>query len=732
MVNTPDKETDNGSCGISDALTAPVLDTGLICLALLVRFHGIAVEEEALRHRRGRGGAGLDPNDMIILARELGLKAKLLRSDATRLQKTPLPAIALKKDGSSVILAKFNTEKQEVLLHDPALARPITMPHDEFLEMWSGKLILVARRAGAVEALRNFDIRWFLTTMVKYRWLLAEVLLASFFLQLFGLVSPIFFQVVIDKVLVHRGLTTLDVLVFGLATIGCFEALLGALRTYVFSHTTNRIDVILGARLFRHLLALPLAYFGARRVGDSVARVRELDNIREFITGSALTLVIDTLFTGVFLAVMAVYSIPLTGVVLLSIPCFIILSVTVTPLLRQRVQERFVRRAENQAFLVESVTSVETVKAMAVEPQLQRRWEEQLAAYVGASFKAANLNANAGQVAQLISKLTNAAVLWFGAHAVIDGSMTVGELVAFNMLANRVTSPVLRLAQLWQDFQQASISIERLGDILNTMPEPHSAAGASLPKITGEIRFDNMTFRYRPDCQPALQNIAFTIAPGQVVGVVGPSGSGKSTLGKLVQRLYVPEAGRILVDGIDLSLADPAWLRRQIGVVLQENTLFNLSIRENIALIDTGMPLERIIAAAKLAGAHEFIVALPNGYDTVVGERGASLSGGQRQRIAIARALVGDPRILIFDEATSALDYESEYAIQQNMRSICRGRTVIIIAHRLAALRYADRILTIEGGRLVEDGTQEELLRQGGRYAKLSRMQSGEVQDEAA
>ncbi len=715
-----------------NALASASLDTGLVCLALLMRFHGVAVEEEALRHRRGRAGSSLDTDDIIILARELGLKARLIRSRKDRLKKTPLPAIALKNDGSSVILAKFNDEKGEVLLHDPTLARPITMPLREFLEIWSGKLILVARRAGAMDALRKFDIRWFLTAMVKYRWLLGEVLVASFFLQLFGLVSPIFFQVVIDKVLVHRGLTTLDVLVFGLAVIGCFEALLGALRTYVFSHTTNRIDVILGARLFRHLLALPLAYFGARRVGDSVARVRELDSIREFITGSALTLVIDSLFTVVFLAVMAVYSMTLTGIVLLSIPCFVALSITITPLLRQRVQERFLRRAENQAFLVESVTSIETVKAMAVEPQLQRRWEEQLAAYVGASFKAANLNANGGQVAQLISKLTNAAVLWFGAHAVIDNSLTVGELVAFNMLANRVTSPVLRLAQLWQDFQQASISIERLGDILNNAPEPHSAAGASLPRIKGEIIFDNMTFRYRPDCQPALQNISFAIPSGQVIGVVGPSGSGKSTLGKLVQRLYVPEAGRILVDGIDLTLADPSWLRRQIGVVLQENILFNMTIRENIALADPAMSLDRVIAAAKLAGAHEFIVALPQGYDTIVGERGASLSGGQRQRIAIARALVGDPRILIFDEATSALDYESEFAIQQNMRSICSGRTVVIIAHRLAALRYADRILTIESGRLVEDGTHHELLRQGGRYAKLYRMQSGENKDEAA
>ncbi len=708
------------------------VDSGLFCLTMLLRFHGIAAEPEALRHRSGSTIEDLSGTDLVLLARGMGMKARLIKSNVAKLGKTPLPAIAFRRDCTAVILARMNSETGEMLLHDPVLARPVTMDREAFLENWNGELILLARKASAIETIRNFDIAWFFAAMAKYKRLLAEVLVASFFLQVFGLISPLFFQVVIDKVLVHRGLSTLDVLVFGLVVVALFETMLGALRTYVFSHTTNRVDVILGARLFRHLMALPLAYFGARRVGDSVARVRELDSIRDFITGSALTLVIDTIFTVVFLAVMALYSVALTGIVLLSIPCFVALSVAVTPLLRSRVQERFARRAENQAFLVESVTSVETVKAMAVEPQLQRRWEEQLAAYVGASFKAANLNANAGQVAQLISKLTTAAILWFGAHMVIDGTLSVGQLVAFNMLANRVTAPVLRLAQLWQDFQQASISVERLGDILNTPPEPQAANGVSLPQIKGEIRFDHVTFRYRPESQPALKDIDFAIPAGQVIGVVGPSGSGKSTLAKLVQRLYTPEAGRVLIDGIDLALADPAWLRRQCGVVLQENTLFNMTIRENIALIDPAMNMDRVIGAAKLAGAHDFIVALPRGYETVVGERGASLSGGQRQRIAIPKALVGDPGILDFDGATSAPDIEREYAIQQNMRAICRGRTVVIIAHRLASLRYVDRILTIDNGMIAEDGTHAQLLARGGRYATLYRLQSGMDRDAAA
>jgi subfamily B ATP-binding cassette protein HlyB/CyaB len=540
------------------------------------------------------------------------------------------------------------------------------------------------------------------------------------------LVTPLFFQVVIDKVLVHRGLTTLDVLVFGLITVSIFETVLGTLRTYVFAHTTNRIDVELGARLFNHLLALPVAYFEARRTGDSVARVRELENIRNFLTGSALTLVIDLFFTTVFLAVMFYYAPLLTWIVIGSFPVYVALSATVTPIFRRRLNEKFNRGAENQAFLVESITGIETLKAMAVEPQMQRRWEEQLAGYVRASFSVLSLGNWASQSVQLVSKLVTALTLYFGAYLVIEGRLSVGELVAFNMLAGRVAQPVLRLAQLWQDFQQARISIARLGDILNTHPEPaYNPGRASLPAIRGAIAFEHVAFRYRLDGPEVLHDISLDIPAGQVVGIVGPSGSGKSTLAKLVQRLHVPESGRVLVDGVDLAMVDVAWLRRQVGVVLQENVLFNRSIRDNIALADPGMAMDRVIAAAQLAGAHEFILELPHGYDNVVGERGTTLSGGQRQRIAIARALVMGPRILILDEATSALDYESERVIQENMRRIAQGRTVLIIAHRLSAVRHCDRIITLEGGRLVEDGRHDELMRNGGRYAALVRMQGG-------
>jgi subfamily B ATP-binding cassette protein HlyB/CyaB len=695
---------------------------GLAALVMLLRFQGLSVDSAQIRHQFGTDAIGVP--EMLRCARQLGLKASESRTRWDRLARTPLPAIAALRDGGFLLLGKASEDK--ILVQAPDSQRPTLMTRAELEAVWDGRLVLMTRRARLTDLGRRFDVTWFLGAVHKYRGLLGEVLVASFFLQLFALISPVFFQVVIDKVLVHRSMSTLDVLVIGLIAIGVFETVLGILRTYVFSHTTNRIDVELGARLFRHLLALPIAYFQARRVGDSVARVRELENIRNFLTSSALTLVIDLFFTFVFLAVMFFYSPLLTWIVIASLPLYVAISAGATPLFRRRLDEKFQRGAENQAFLVECVAGAETLKAMAIEPQMQRRWEEQLAGYVASSFRVISLGNTTSQIVQLINKLVVAGILYFGARLVIDGDLTVGELVAFNLLAGRVSAPVLRLAQIWQDFHQARLSVQRLGDILNTPAEPvYNPGRTSLPQIRGDITFEHVTFRYRVDGPEVLHDVSLTVPAGQLVGIVGPSGSGKSTLSKLAQRLYVPESGRVLVDGVDLAQVDPAWLRRQIGVVLQENVLFNRSIRENIALADPALSTERVVAAAKLAGAHDFILELPEGYDTIVGERGSSLSGGQRQRIAIARALIADPRILIFDEATSALDYESERIVQQNMVQIARGRTVLVIAHRLSALRLADRIITIERGRLVEDGTHDDLIKTGGRYAKLYRLQAG-------
>ncbi|PIT22862.1 type I secretion system permease/ATPase [Snodgrassella communis] len=690
-------------------------------LVLLAHFHGIAVNPADIMHRYAEQN-DLKIEQWLLAAKDLGLKAKLVKHDIKRLHLLALPALVWRDDGQHFILARLDEDRY--LIQDVQTGKPVILNKEEFAQRYSGQLILVASRASILGQLAKFDFTWFIPAVIKYRRIFVEVLIVSVFIQLFALVTPMFFQVVMDKVLVHRGFSTLDVITIALLVITIFDVVLGGLRTYIFAHTTSRIDVELGARLFRHLLSLPLAYFEHRRVGDTVARVRELEQIRNFLTGQALTSVLDLCFSFIFLLVMWFYSGWLTLVVLVSLPCYAIWSATISPVLRSRLNDKFARNADNQSFLVESVTAIGTIKAMAVEPQMTRRWDQQLAAYVSSGFRVTRLATIGQQGVQLIQKLVTVVTLWLGAHLVIKGELTVGQLIAFNMLAGQVAAPVIRLAQLWQDFQQVGISVSRLGDILNT-PTENPTSRMALPNIKGQIEFEKISFRYRPDGAEILRDLNLRIRSGEILGIVGRSGSGKSTLTKLVQRLYTPERGRVLVDGNDLALADPAWLRRQVGVVLQENVLLNQSIRANIALADPGMPLEKIMYAAKMAGAHDFIMELPEGYDTVVGEQGAGLSGGQRQRIAIARALVGNPRILILDEATSALDYESERAIMQNMQAICRGRTVLIIAHRLSTVRMADRIIAMDKGMIVEEGTHQELLaKPDGYYRYLYQLQN--------
>jgi subfamily B ATP-binding cassette protein HlyB/CyaB len=694
-------------------------DSGLQCLLLMALLHGLAADEADLRHEFG--SRSFTTATLLRAAKRVGFKAKLTVVEPARLDRAALPAVAIDKDGGYFVLAKFEAARGRVLIQRPALA-PDVLTLEAFLDIWSGELIQFVSRATYAEEMSRFDFSWFIPSIIKYRGLLGEVLLISLALQLIALATPVFFQVVMDKVLVNHAITTLDVIAIGLLCVILFEAALTTIRTYVFSHTTSKLDVELGARLFRHLLALPIGYFHARRVGDSVARVRELENIRSFLTGNALTVVIDLLFSFVFLAVMFLYSRKLTLIVVLSIPVYGVLSLVFTPLLRGKLNEKFNRGAENQSFLVETVGGIDTVKAMAIEPRWTEQWEKNLAAYVQASLGATNIALVAGGGVRLVSKLVTLAIIWAGAWQVMDGRMTVGELIAFNMLSSQVAAPILRLAQLWNDFQQVGISMHRLGDILNTRTELLGRR-SKVPRLAGSIDFEHVSFRYRSEASPALRNVTLHVAPGEVIGIVGRSGSGKSTLTKLIQRLYVPEDGRVRIDHYDLATIDTASLRHQIGVVPQEGTLFNRSVRDNIALTEPGAPLGAVVQAATLAGAHEFICDLPDGYDTQVGEHGTGLSGGQRQRIAIARALMHDPRILILDEATSALDYESERAIQDGMAGICRGRTVLIVAHRLTAVRRADRIIVMDRGEVAEIGTHDELLALAGIYAQLHRLQ---------
>ena len=740
MKGVPDLST--AQAGIEEAVgnraqgagvSTQAIDGGLAALSLIAEYFRIAADPAQLRHQLALTGRLAEAEDLIRAANLVELKSRIIRGvTVKRLGAIPYPAI-LELKGGGFAVAAAATEKGKLRLVDPLARSAKEVPLEEAQALSTGSAILVTRRLGGAGVDPNtFGFRWFWPSILRYRRPLAHVLVASMFVQLFALATPIFFQLVVDKVLVHKGLSTLVVLVVGMVTLGLFETVLQFLRTYTLSHTTNRIDVELGRRLFHHLFRLPLAYFETRAAGQTVARLRELETIRSFLTGQGLTALLDLVFTLVFIGVMLIYSVKLTLVVLISIPVYVLIAAVLRPVLREQINERFNRGARSQQFLVELIVGAQTLKAASVEPMMQAQWEERLASYVSKSFDAGVTGALGHNMIQYVSKITTALILFIGAQSVIAGSMTVGELIAFNMIASQVVQPILRLSQLWQDFQQVQVSVARLGDILNAPPEPVPQNLLTLPPPRGAIELRNVTMRYRPDAPDALRNVTLSIAPGEVIGVVGPSGSGKSTVTKLIQRLYGPQMGQVMLDGVDVAQLDPGWLRRQIGVVLQENILFNRSIHENIALGDPAMARVMVMQAAKLAGADEFIAQLPQGYDTMIEERGANLSGGQRQRIAIARALVTNPRILILDEATSALDYESERIVQDNMRAIVRGRTVIIIAHRLAAVRPCTRIVGMQRGEIVEVGSHDELLRrESGLYAHLWELQSDQARARA-
>jgi subfamily B ATP-binding cassette protein HlyB/CyaB len=717
------------------------LNPRLALIQFYAKLHNIHLDADQLSHQfehfdKNGNTEVLELGEVLLALRALGFDAQLKHGARKSVPAAALPALMPTREGGLMVVGKMDTDAKGQDGHGVVLvrqesggdARQISL--NDFDALFAGQWIEarvthaapVSNTIGPANDTGRFGVGWFWNSLRKYKTLMAEVLLASLFVQIIALVTPLIFQVVIDKVLTNRTLSTLDVMVLALLGVSIFEVALGAMRHYLLSHTTNRVDVELGAKLFRHLLHLPLSYFESRRSGDTVARVRELDNARNFLTGQALTSWLDLLFAAVYLAVMFYYSVTLTLVVLAALPVFFGASAIITPLLRKKLEDKFALGAENQAYLVETVTSMETLKSHAVEPQWQREWERRLAAYVNTSFEGGHLGNATNQFINMASKVLTVVLLWLGARLVIDGALTVGGLIAFNMLSGRVNAPILKLSSLWQDFTQMKVSIKRLADILDSPPEPAFRPNRSMPPdIKGKVTFDHVSFRYASKLPEVLSDVSFEIKPGEVIGVVGVSGAGKTTLMRLMQRLYVPESGRILIDGVDLNLMDTSWLRRQIGVVGQDTLLFNRSVRENIALAGPGLDMEAVMAAAELAGANDFILKLPDGYDTVIGERGSRLSGGQRARIAIARALATNPRMLLLDEATASLDYESERLIQDNMARIAQGRTVFVAAHRLSTLRLADRILVLDGGRLVETGHHTQLLLDEGRYSSLYR-----------
>lgn len=700
-------------------------DSGLRALVAAAGRLDLPVDAQQLWHQHGVAEGGFAEADIVLAAKRLGLSARAVDTNTKRLAATPGPALL--RDRTTGDYALFNPAADGTAqITDADGTRPRSLSMGRVLDQFDQRVILIGKRDIAEAKPKPFGFSWFLPSILKHVVSFRRVIWASLIVQSFALISPKLFEVVIDRVLVSRGLQSLDVLALGLLAIALFEPIMTFIRNFIFAHVASCVNSELSVRLFRHLVHLPLSYFGERKTGEIIARVRELDHIRNFLTGSALMMVLDLAFVGVFLAVMYSYAPQLANITLISLFIFVAVWIAIAPLLKVRVEQEYERNAENTAFLTEAVTGIETIKSLGYNARFRRDWEERLASHLKASFRSAMIGNWAGGGIGLIQKIFSALILWFGVHLVLDGGLTVGQLVAFNMLSGHVTMPILRLAQIWQDFQHTGISIKRIGDILNEPTENAAATSkASMTKLQGEIELRKVTFRYTNDGREILRRLDLSIAPGQKLGITGLSGSGKSTITKLVQRLYVPQSGQVLVDGTDLAMVDPSTLRRQIGVVLQENYLFNGSITENILIANPTATQADVERVCKIAGADVFINDLQHGYDTPVGERGGNLSGGQRQRIAIARALISDPAILIFDEATSALDYESEAGIIERLPEILEGRTAVMIAHRLNSMQSCDRIIVMEKGEIIEDGTHDDLLKlDQGRYAQLWTLQT--------
>ena len=586
-------------------------------------------------------------------------------------------------------------------------------------------VLLVDRNARTPE--QRFGPTWFLPALSRYRGVLLQVLLSSFVVQLFTLANPLLIQVIIDKVISQRSLDTLQVLGVALVVVTIFEGVLGSLRTFLFTQTTNRIDMRLGAEVIDHLLRLPLDYFDRRPVGELGTRIAELEKIRNFLTGQALTTIIDAAFSLIYILVMALYSWVLTVVALLVVPIQVFITLVGAPLFRRQFRKAAEDNAKTQSHLVEVLTGIQTVKAQNVELVSRWKWQEFYASYINRSFEKTVTATSVRQTSQVLQKISQLLVLWVGATMVLGGELTLGQLIAFRIISGYVTQPLLRLSSIWQNIQELRVSFERLADVVDTPQESGKSdqANIPLPPVKGSVKFQDISFKFTQDGPNVIKNVNLEINQGEFVGIVGQSGSGKSTLMKLLPRLYTPNQGRILIDQYDINKVELYSLRRQIGIVPQDPLLFAGSVSDNIALTDPECNSDAVVRAAKLAGAHDFIMELPEGYSSNVGERGAALSGGQRQRIAIARTLLSNPRLLILDEATSALDYETERRVCDNLREHSQESTTFFITHRLSTIRRADRILMMHKGAIAEEGTHEELINLRGRYFALYRQQEG-------
>ncbi len=699
-------------------------DCGCACLVMIGRYWGKRLAVNRVRDIANVNRNGASLRSLAAAAESMGFASKPVKASFDKLREQSLPAIAHWEGKHYIVVYEIN--RKHVIVCDPAIGQR-SIPHAEFKDKWSGYALLLQPTVGLKETQEENSSVWRFYELIKpHSRVLFEVFMASLLLQAFGLITPLFTQLLLDRVIVQGSVSTLNAVGLGLLIFGFFSIVVSAVRSYLLYHTANRISVAMLVGFLKHTFSLPLSYFESRYVGDITSRIQENSKIQSFLTGETLSIVLDLITIVVYLAVMFWYNWQLTLLVLLIVPPFFILALASTSILRKMSREIFNAGAEQNSYLIQSLTGIRSVRSMAIEHTVRWKWEELLNNVIKKSFRAQIIGTRLQIISGSIDTISSTALLWFGAYLVIQNQLTIGQLIAFNMLMGNVISPFKRLSGVWNQFQEIMISTERINDVLEAEPEENLLASPRrhISKLRGHIRFDNVTFRYHPENETnVLENLSFEILPEQMIAVVGRSGSGKTTLSKLILGLYPPTEGKVLIDGHDVSKIALKSLRRQVGVVDQNTFLFGGTIRENISVAHPEASLEEITEAARMGGADEFIQQLPMGYENEIGEGGGMLSGGQRQRIVIARALLGNPQLLIFDEATSSLDAETERIIQNNLKTILKGRTSLIIAHRLSTVRNADLILVLDKGILIESGTHDDLINKKGHYYYLNQQQ---------
>ena len=718
----------------SENRTSELQHTSLKCLSLIARHHGVDISVDQMVHEYSLSDVEPSMQRLMRICKDNGFRAKDTKMtwEQIRHMGEAFPAMARLKNGNFVIMVGMRQVEEEgevideIALFDPLADRQefLFLRRKDFENAWNGDTILAKRHFSVLDKDQPFSLKWFLPEIYKQGIAFFDVAVAAIFIYAIALVTPLFFQIVIDKVLVNNALATLQVITIGICIALAFDAVLDFLRGYLLIHATSKIDVRVATRTFQHMLNLPITFFEQITAGVLTKHMQQTSKIREFLTGSLFLTLLDSAALFVFLPILFIYSVTLSLVVLgFSLVLALFIFILLGPY-RRRLEELYEAEGIRQAMLVESIHGIQTVKALAMEPIQRKTWDQKSAQAVAMHFRVGKISITATSFSKFLEKLMTVVVIWAGASLVLEGKLSVGSLVAFQMISGRVTGPLVQLVSLVHSYQEAALSVRMLGEVMNR-PEESGLGRGLQPVIDGRVEFEGITFNYIPTSPPALNNVSITIPEGSVYGIVGRSGSGKTTLLRLIQGMYSAQRGIIRIDGIDMRELDIAHLRRNIGVVLQENFLFRGTVRENIAMSKSNATFPEVVYAAKLAGADEFVEQLPQSYDTMLEESGSNLSGGQKQRLAIARALLTDPQILIFDEATSALDPESEAIVQRNLKRIAAGRTVIIVSHRLATLTGCDAIVVLEKAEVSMVGTHQQLLDQCKVYQELWYQQMG-------